>query len=236
MRYKALSVFAMLIAPMQVQAATVFRADLAQVNFSGVSGFINFVLDGNMLNVDLEAAGLADGVHFLHIHGLDSASGAPIDTAAPPPPAPPNGDIDGNGVVVTGETKAAIGGVILSLAPHTPGVSGELVGVNSTGGTLSFRGSYDLTQNIYEPGYSMTDLLPLDFRVFDLHGGIVPAGIVFNGSTTAPGSYDPNLPVAAGAIAAVPEPATWAMMIGGVGMVGGMMRRRRATNVRVTYA
>lgn len=28
---------------------------------------------------------------------------------------------------------------------------------------------------------------------------------------------------------AVPEPATWAMMIGGVGMVGGAMRRRRGT-------
>ena len=33
--------------------------------------------------------------------------------------------------------------------------------------------------------------------------------------------------------AAVPEPATWAMMIGGMGMIGGAMRRRR---VRVTFA
>ena len=37
------------------------------------------------------------------------------------------------------------------------------------------------------------------------------------------------------AVAAVPEPATWAMMIGGLGLVGGMMRRRSAA-VRVTYA
>ena len=29
-------------------------------------------------------------------------------------------------------------------------------------------------------------------------------------------------------VAAVPEPASWAMMIGGVGLVGGAMRRRRA--------
>lgn len=35
--------------------------------------------------------------------------------------------------------------------------------------------------------------------------------------------------------AAVPEPATWAMMIGGFGLIGGAMRRRRATNA-VTYA
>ena len=41
------------------------------------------------------------------------------------------------------------------------------------------------------------------------------------------------------AVAAVPEPATWAMMIAGFGIVGGAMRktnRRRRSNVRVTYA
>ena len=31
--------------------------------------------------------------------------------------------------------------------------------------------------------------------------------------------------------AAVPEPATWAMMIGGLGLIGGAMRRRRVANV-----
>lgn len=35
-------------------------------------------------------------------------------------------------------------------------------------------------------------------------------------------------------VAAVPEPATWAMMIGGFGLVGGAMRRR--TRVSATYA
>lgn len=35
---------------------------------------------------------------------------------------------------------------------------------------------------------------------------------------------------------AVPEPATWAMMIGGFGMIGGAMRARRRQAVRVTYA
>jgi hypothetical protein len=31
----------------------------------------------------------------------------------------------------------------------------------------------------------------------------------------------------------IPEPATWAMMIAGFGMVGGMMRRRGAATVSV---
>ena len=35
---------------------------------------------------------------------------------------------------------------------------------------------------------------------------------------------------------AVPEPATWAMMIVGFGLVGGAMRRSRKATARVTYA
>lgn len=35
---------------------------------------------------------------------------------------------------------------------------------------------------------------------------------------------------------AVPEPAGWALMIGGIGLVGGAMRRRGKQAVRVTYA
>jgi hypothetical protein len=34
----------------------------------------------------------------------------------------------------------------------------------------------------------------------------------------------------------VPEPATWAMMIGGIGMVGGAMRRRRSVSTKVSFA
>ncbi|GAA0487371.1 hypothetical protein GCM10009096_32810 [Parasphingorhabdus litoris] len=35
---------------------------------------------------------------------------------------------------------------------------------------------------------------------------------------------------------AVPEPATWAMMIGGFGLVGGALRRRRKMTTKVSYA
>ena len=37
-------------------------------------------------------------------------------------------------------------------------------------------------------------------------------------------------------IAAVPEPATWAMMIGGMGVVGGAMRRRRSLKTNISFA
>jgi hypothetical protein len=39
-----------------------------------------------------------------------------------------------------------------------------------------------------------------------------------------------------GGAAAVPEPATWAMMIGGFGLVGGVLRRQRKVSTRVRFA
>ena len=51
------------------------------------------------------------------------------------------------------------------------------------------------------------------------------------GSSGGNASYDGVI-----SFAAVPEPATWAMMIGGFGMVGGAVRRRKAAQVRVAYA
>lgn len=37
-------------------------------------------------------------------------------------------------------------------------------------------------------------------------------------------------------IPAVPEPATWAMLLAGVGLVGGTMRRRRAVGAKIACA
>lgn len=97
---------------------------------------------------------------------------------------------------------------------------------------------------------------PADTRIFAYNGstllGIV-AGSVGTGQFTltynapsitrvavAPGSFDDwvgvdNLVFTPAAIG-VPEPASWAMMIGGMGMVGGALRRRQKVRTKVSFA
>jgi len=70
-------------------------------------------------------------------------------------------------------------------------------------------------------------LLGIRFRqVFD------PAG----GQTKQVNFDNVRLTATPSAVAAVPEPATWAMMLVGFGAVGGTMRRRNARRTRVTFA
>ena len=66
------------------------------------------------------------------------------------------------------------------------------------------------------------------FRVGDFYWSINPLTLT-SGGETVNGSLIAT-------VTAVPEPATWAMMIIGFGLVGAGMRSRRRQTVRVTYA
>lgn len=61
-----------------------------------------------------------------------------------------------------------------------------------------------------------------------------PADSMLPFSGTPPEAYRPDL--IAFAAGAVPEPATWAMMLMGFGVVGAGVRSRRKPTVRLTYA
>jgi len=72
--------------------------------------------------------------------------------------------------------------------------------------------------------FSLTSVGPFDYGF--LIGQALTAGVKtlsIGGTSTGNGSYGGSITFSA---AAVPEPATWAMMIGGLGLVGGAMRRR----------
>jgi hypothetical protein len=53
--------------------------------------------------------------------------------------------------------------------------------------------------------------------------------LLFSTLVTGNGAVRSDFQVANLVSGAVPEPATWAMMIGGIGMVGGAMRRRKVS-------
>ncbi len=83
-----------------------------------------------------------------------------------------------------------------------------------------------------------------DIETFDITGNLVPG--INNLSLSLGANNDAlslivaqfNLPVgSAPPVSAIPEPATWAMMLVGFGAVGGAMRmRRRHDGLRLTYA
>lgn len=78
------------------------------------------------------------------------------------------------------------------------------------------------------------------FRVADVDGGLLPTGTEFVTGLTFASSGQVNLtqsPITINTTpGAVPEPASWAMLIAGFGMIGAAQRRRRRASLRVTFA
>nr|AGU09949.1 hypothetical protein [uncultured organism] len=110
-------------------------------------------------------------------------------------------------------------------------------------GTLGFRllrTDVDFT-SITLNGKAFTslfeDLLGTDLQILpatQLTAGIQTLSV--SGKSQRFGGYLGELSFTPDATAAVPEPATWAMMIGGFGLTGGMMRRTKRKQAVVRYA
>jgi hypothetical protein len=150
--------------------------------------------------------------------------------------------------------------------PNTPAINCTNCGFQSEAVSVSLTGNYtfqtvssnfdDLVSVLYstsfDPATPMTNFVgPLAYATY-LSGGATTvalasgvqyqwvtstdfgyqanncgAGCTFTTSITGPGTIT----------SAVPEPATWAMMIGGFGMVGGAMRSaRRKQKLTLSYA
>ena len=114
---------------------------------------------------------------------------------------------------------------LFSLAATTTGTGTNNVDFSSvvlSGGTLG-AGGFSFAQVLANP----------ETRGGDVNIGSGSYRVTFNGTSAgANGSFGGSVAFAA---AAVPEPATWGMMILGMGMVGASLRRRN-TKVAVTYA
>jgi hypothetical protein len=139
---------------------------------------------------------------------------------------------------------------ILYLLPATPYVAYNQQSGTDTVNLLTFTTApgYDFA-NL--PGWQMFVTFATSQRIWGADGGLPSSGIetrdcgicgqaifgirdndglLYSQAITYTASYS-------NPVGAVPEPATWAMMIGGFGMVGGAMRRRRAsTRTTVSFA
>lgn len=114
-------------------------------------------------------------------------------------------------------------------------VAGTFNGVAGTASTISFGSGIIASLNIVAPG--------LGFTQFGSSSAPLFTGS-FDSPTFQTGTYQLNNPffgdgtltISNGA-GAVPEPATWAMMLLGFGALGGIMRStRRKQNATVSYA
>ncbi len=265
MRFKLLAATASVAAPLAAQAVPVrYVAPLVPANGNPVAGVVGSTLDGTVLTSRVTATGLQGPQQLPHIRSRFDAAGNPVDTGPPPPPVPPNGNVNlRDGVVNPLEAKSAIGPVILSLVLHGEGVQAELLPADSAGGTLVYLSVFDLSLASFEPipdpsdknrvdivppatdpRFTLAALLPLDFRVFDMHGGAAPVTASPTdfliprplGSTSPPGAFDLNLPAASGVIAPAAVPGPAALGVVGLGLLGLVALRAKPVGAPVRAA
>lgn len=112
-------------------------------------------------------------------------------------------------------------GVIAPWILHTNGLTGpSLTGVFQTQTWNQFAVSYDPATHTVQGSINGVLTGPLDFTA----GGITGAGFEGTGNVD---NFIVQTGALQGAVAAVPEPAAWAMMILGFGGLGALARRRR---------
>lgn len=154
------------------RSGTTFRAQLHELNGSGVDGSISVTLSGNTMTVRFEATGLvANQPHLRHIHGkgdgVSNAGGSAIQMSKCPTMA---ADGNADGLVSFAEGLSDYGGVAKDL-----------------GGFMTSTGSFVAETTLSLSEGELAALLPrLERRAVVVHGAFVGA------------AYDVTLPVACG--------------------------------------
>lgn len=112
-------------------------------------------------------------------------------------------------------------------------VAGTFGGVAGTASTISFGNGIFSSLSITAPNLGFTQ-----FNSPTLFTGSPATPTFLTGSFTLVNPFFGNgrLTISPVAVAAVPEPATWAMMLVGFGGIGFAMRRRSKVRTTVSYA
>jgi hypothetical protein len=141
-------------------------------------------------------------------------------------------------------------GTLLTSTTIGAGTASGLIGdfrYNAVAGlTLAAGATYTIGTTHYALGGDRYQFAPssvdADSRIGFIGGvrsdilyGTTSPGLIFPTLSPNTGRFGPNFLFDAAGGGAVPEPATWALMILGFGAIGGAMRRRRAA-IRVRFA
>lgn len=240
--------------------AVTFIADLAPARGAPPVGqvTVDFQPAANTIRflVNADPGSLAQGDHQLHLHANYAGNlliGAPLTAQVDALPPAPTDDIDGDGVIEVFEAVPVIGESWWTIATVAANADGSL---NYDSGVLTLAAGtifpadpltlgspgvsgpddVDYPNDIDNIGFYRSALDNFELLAFDIHGAPDPADVgAAPGEVDGSDGYEALRPALAGAFAApVPEPATWATMIGGFGIVGGALRsarRRRSTAV-----
>ena len=123
-------------------------------------------------------------------------------------------------------------------------VEGNYSQIPGNTGPVNYLADFTFYDSSFDGGFYATnfydgnDLLTTDGA--QLFGGTVAAPTFSSGNYTLTDFNDRsisyNLSIASAAMPAVPEPASWALMIVGFGAVGGAMRYRRNRKTKTNFA
>ncbi|QDU56851.1 PEP-CTERM sorting domain-containing protein [Aeoliella mucimassa] len=218
---------AALVTAVPAQAVhSVYQADVNTLNDSGVSGtaILEVNPDTRILTIDMTVIGLEPNMdHIMHIHGLLDGDGSSGNQALDSMTPTLANDSDGDGFVEVIEGVPSYGDILLPLTT-----------MNTPDGTFIYSDTFDLDDSslfmspVTGNEYVGDDLLPLEFREIVIHGLTVDgsAGANTEGEIDGTAGYKAVLPVAAGEIYRVPEPAT--ALLAGIALLGVVTVFRRA--------
>ncbi|MCQ8185322.1 CHRD domain-containing protein [Parvularcula maris] len=204
-------------------ATFTYTTTFTELNDSGGSGNATVVYDdvANTLRVQIQASGLDDGLHVMHIHGRfsDGVDGDPIDSVTPVPES--EFDTNNDGILTVPEGAPAYGPIILPLADSGSANSNNFQSGTSIDYDRTFDFSAPNAQTLFanvgdsNDSYGVEDLLPLFLREIVIHG------------VNEDGEFIASLPALAGELSEVPVPGA-VILFGSALAAFGAARRRKA--------
>ena len=215
-----IAAFALFAVASPASAATLLQYDFA--NNSGVTATETPSLVAANLTGNAFARGT--GLTAVSAGGAFNSSGWGIYTSNP-------NDYLTFGFSVADGYTASVNQVVFGQQRSNTGPTSMSLLASVDGGAFTNLGNFTVNTNFNSNTFDFAALTGTESVVFRIVSNIT-AGGTFRVQNPASGPVSINGDVAQIPTGVVPEPATWAMMIGGIGLAGGALRRRRSVSVR----